>query len=238
MLIDVLVLPQLGTDRNLVNERIVALDVLRATSTIVTALYNGATEVIPVQEYDEALNLVRSLGRNSCLLGGERKGLKIEGFDLGNSPLEYTREQVEDKKIILCTTNGTKMIKAFQNASELLIGSYLNMGRLVEYLTEEPQDTTIVCSGREGALCLEDLACAGMIIRLATEFVKTDLTDAAKVALFTAKQNSRENLVNFISQTEHGNYLKSIGMGEDLKVCTALNSAPILPRFYKGKISL
>jgi 2-phosphosulfolactate phosphatase len=237
LLIDVLVLPQLGNNRDLVNKRIVALDVLRATSTIVTALYNGATEVIPVQEYDEALNLVRSLGRNGCLLGGERKGLKIEGFDLGNSPLEYTREQVEDKKIILCTTNGTKTIKAFQNVSEVLIGSYLNMGRLVEYLIEEPQDTTIVCSGREGALCLEDLACAGMIIRLATELVKADLTDAAKVALFTAKQNSRVNLVKFISQTEHGNYLKSIGMEEDLKVCTALNSAPIIPRFHEGKIS-
>lgn len=238
MLIDVLVLPQLGNNRDLVNKRIVALDVLRATSTIVTALYNGATEIIPVQEYDEAFNLVRSIGRNVCLLGGERKGLKIEGFDLGNSPLEYTREQVENKKIILCTTNGTKAIKAFQNAPEVLIGSYLNMGRLVDYLTAEPQDTTIVCSGREGALCLEDLACAGMIIRLATERVKADLTDAAKVALYTVKQNSRINLVKFISQTEHGNYLKSIGMEEDLKFCAALNSAPIIPRFREGKISI
>lgn len=238
MLIDVLVLPQLGNNRELVNKRIVALDVLRATSTIVTALYNGVTEVIPVQEYDEALNLVRSIGRNFCLLGGERKGLKIEGFDLGNSPLEYTREQVEGKKIILCTTNGTKAIRAFQNAAEVLIGSYLNMNKLVDYLAKDPQDTTIVCSGRENNLCLEDLACAGMIIRLITEVIAADLTDAAKVALFTAKQNSRVSLVNFISQTEHGSYLKSIGMGEDLKVCTALNSAPIIPRFQGGRIYL
>ena len=236
MLIDVLVLPQLGNSRELVNKRIVALDVLRATSTIVTALYNGATEVIPVQEYDEALNLVRSIGRNICLLGGERKGLKIEGFDFGNSPMEYTREQVEGKKIILCTTNGTKTIRTFQNVGEVLVGSYLNMERLVDYLIKDPQDTTIVCSGREGVLCLEDLACAGMIVRLVTEAVEADLTDAAKVAIYTAKQNSRISLVKFINQTEHGSYLNSIGMGEDLKFCTKLNSAPIIPRFKEGRI--
>lgn len=236
MLIDVLVLPQLGKDRELVNKRIVVLDVLRATSTIVTALYNGATEVIPVQEYDEALNLVRSIGRNICLLGGERKGLKIEGFDLGNSPLEYTREQVDGKKIILCTTNGTKTIKTFRNGGEVLIGSYLNMERLVAYLIKDPQDTTLVCSGREGVLCLEDLACAGMIAQLVAGVVEAELTDAAQVAIFSAKQNSNESLVKFTSQTEHGRYLNSIGMGEDLNFCTTLNSAPIIPRFKEGRI--
>lgn len=238
MLIDVLVLPHLGNNRDQVNKRIVALDILRATSTIVTALGNGATEVIPVQEYDEALNLVKSIGRNICLLGGERKGFKIEGFDLGNSPLEYTRERVFGKKIILCTTNGTKAIKAFKGAAEVLIGSYLNMNQLVDYLTKNSQDTILVCSGREGNFCLEDLACAGMITRLVSEIVAVDLTDAAKVALFTAKQNARVSLEKFISGTEHGQYLKEIGMGEDIKVCTALNSVPILPRLQDGKISL
>lgn len=236
MLIDVLVLPQFGNDREFVNKRIVVFDVLRATSTIVTALYNGATEVIPVQEPDEALNLVSSIGRKTCLLGGERKGIKIEGFNLGNSPLEYTKEQVDGKKIILCTTNGTKTIRLFQNAAEVLIGSYLNMERLVAYLIKNPQDTTLVCSGREGVLCLEDLACAGMIIRLVTEVVEAELTDAAKVALFTAEHNIGVSLVKFISQTEHGRYLDSIGMGEDLQFCTALNSAPIIPRFKEGRI--
>lgn len=238
MLIDVLVLPQLGNNRDQVNKRIVVLDILRATSTIVTALSNGATEVIPVQEYDEALNLVKNIGRNICLLGGEQKGYKIEGFDLGNSPLEYTRERVGDKKVIFCTTNGTKAIKTFQGAAEVLIGSYLNMNQLVDYLTKNIQDTILVCSGREGKLSLEDLACAGMIARLVTEAVAADLTDAAKVALFTAKQNGRISLEKFISGTEHGRYLKEIGMEADFKVCTSLNSAPILPRFEGGKICL
>lgn len=238
MLIDVLVLPQLGNNRDHVNKRIVVLDILRATSTIVTALNNGAAEVIPVQEYEEALNLVNSIGHNICLLGGERKGFKIEGFDLGNSPLEYTEEQVKDKKVILYTTNGTKAIKGFQNAAEVLIGSYLNIQILVDYLIENIQDTVLVCSGREGALCLEDLACAGMITRLVSEAVTVELTDAAKVALFITKQNSRVRLEKFISSTEHGQYLKEIGMEADLKFCTVVNSAPILPRFQGGKISL
>lgn len=236
MQIDVLITPQLSNNRDQVNKRIVVLDILRATSTIVTALNNGAIEVIPVQEYDEAMNLVKSIGRNFCLLGGERKGFKIEGFDLGNSPLEYTRERVEDKKIILCTTNGTKAIKAFQNGMEVLIGSYLNLDSLVSYLIKDDQDITLVCSGQDGSLCLEDLACAGMIARKVTEANPGDLTDAAKLAIFTAKQQGKASLERFISNTEHGLELKAIGMGGDIKACTALNSAPILPRFEGGRI--
>lgn len=239
MLIDILVTPQLHNDRDLVNKRIVALDVLRATSTIVTALNNGATEVIPVQEYDDVMDLVNSIGRNICLLGGERKGYKIEGFDLGNSPLEYTRERVEGKKIILSTTNGTRAIKAFsQNGTEVLIGSYLNIDHLVSYLTKSNQDITLVCSGQDGNLCLEDLACAGMIVRMVCEAVSAELTDAAQVGIFAAIQQERDGLEKFIGKTEHGLALKKIGMGEDIKVCAALNSAPILPRFEGGRIHL
>lgn len=238
MLIDVLVTPQLSNNRDHGTKRIVVLDILRATSTIVTALNNGATEVIPVQEYDEVFNLVRSLGRGNCLLGGERKGFKVEGFDLGNSPLEYTRELVEGKKIILCTTNGTKAIKAFQNGMEVLIGSYLNLEHLVGYLTRNAQDITLVCSGREGNLCMEDLACAGMIAQMVAEAVPADLTDAAKVAINTAKQQGSASLEKFIGSAEHGLLLKEIGMGRDIKACTALNSAPILPRFEGGRIHI
>ncbi|NLY75715.1 MAG: 2-phosphosulfolactate phosphatase [Firmicutes bacterium] len=238
MLIDVLILPQLGNHRELSNKRIVALDVLRATSTIVTALSNGAAEVIPVGEYDEALLLVRSIGRSICLLGGERKGYKIEGFDLGNSPREYTGEKVGGKKIILCTTNGTKAIKAFAGAAEVLIGSYLNINRIVECLLQNRMDTTLVCSGREGKLSLEDLACAGMIARSVSEAGAAELTDAAKAAVFTAKQIRKGGLTKFVSETEHGRYLKKIGMESDLKACTAIDSVPVLPRFQDGRIIL
>ena len=238
MLIDVLVTPLLGNNCDHSNKRIVVLDILRATSTIVTALNNGAMEVIPVQEYDEVFNLVRSLGRSICLLGGERKGLKIEGFDLGNSPLEYTRGVVEGKKIIFCTTNGTKAIKALQNGLEVLIGSYLNVEHLVGYLTRNTQDITLVCSGREGNLCMEDLACAGMIAQMVSTAVPADLTDAAKVAIYTAKLQGSDSLEKFISSVEHALLLKEIGMGRDINACTALNSAPILPRFEGGRIHI
>lgn len=236
MLLDVLVLPQLR-NRDQV-KRFVVLDILRATSTIVTALNNGATEIIPVQENEEALNLVRNIGRNICLLGGEWKGYKIEGFDLGNSPLEYTRERVSDKKVVLCTSNGTKAIKGIQSGAEVLIGSYLNMNQLVDYLVKNIQDTTLVCSGSDGNLSLEDLACAGMVIRLVTKAIEVDLTDSAKVALFIAKQSEKTSLEKFVSETEHGRYLIENGMSQDLKVCTALNSTPVLPRFEGGRIHI
>ncbi|HEX3048349.1 MAG TPA: 2-phosphosulfolactate phosphatase [Bacillota bacterium] len=236
MLLDVLVLPQLR-NRDQV-KRFVVFDILRATSTIVTALNNGATEIIPVQENEEALNLVRSIGRNICLLGGEWKGYKIEGFDLGNSPLEYIRERVSDKKVVLCTSNGTKAIKGVQSGAEVLIGSYLNMNQLVDYLVKNIQDTALICSGRDENLSLEDLACAGMVTRLVTEAIEVDLTDSAKVALFIAKQSEKTSLEKLVSETEHGRYLMENGMGQDLKVCTALNSTPVLPRFEGGRIHI
>jgi 2-phosphosulfolactate phosphatase len=161
---DVLLVP--GNNLNLTAKKVVVIDVLRATSTIVTALGNKALEIIPVIEPSEVIDLIKKLGPGECLTGGERKGLKIEGFDMGNSPAEYKKERVEGKKIIISTTNGTKAIKSTQGAAEVYIGSFLNVRAVVDHLREGDQDIIIICSGRDQNLCLEDLACAGMMIQL------------------------------------------------------------------------
>jgi len=238
MQIEVLIIPQVSGNWEMFEKRVVVLDVLRATSTIVTALGNKALEVIPTIETDEAIELARRLGNSECVTGGERKGLKITGFDLGNSPLEYTPAKVAGKKVILSTTNGTRAIKSTQGASEVLIASFLNLQVVVDYLKETNQDTLVICSGRNNYLSLEDLACAGMIIeKLQNEVLIDQETDATKLAHYVWK-NAQNDLEGFICSTQHGSYLKEIGMEADLMACIAFDKIPILPRYQNGKISL
>ncbi|HBE81027.1 MAG TPA: 2-phosphosulfolactate phosphatase, partial [Firmicutes bacterium] len=164
-LVRVDVLPVPDSNVNLVDKKVVVIDVLRATSTIVTALGNKASEIIPAIEPAEVVDLVRVIGSKECLTGGERKGLKIEGFDLGNSPAEYTEERISGKRLILCTTNGTKAIKSAQGAAEVWIGSFLNIGAVTDRLQDSTRDIVLICSGRDHSLCLEDMACAGAMIQ-------------------------------------------------------------------------
>jgi 2-phosphosulfolactate phosphatase len=234
--IDVLVLPATNIV-NLCDKKVVVIDVLRATSTIVTALGNKASEVIPAIEPVEVADLVRNIGPRECITGGERKGLKIEGFDLGNSPAEYTEERVKGKKVVLCTTNGTKAIKWAQGAAEVYIGSFLNIQVLMDHLWGSAQDLILICSGREQNLCLEDLAFAGMMIQLLQDRGKNGLTDGAKLAQYVWEK-AAPNPEQFIKQTQHGRYLSEIGMEHDIRECLIFNKYPILPRYFNGKISL
>lgn len=238
MKIDVFAYPPFGIPVTLSDKTVVVLDILRATSTIVTALAQGAIEVIPVSEPSEAVNLVKGLGSERCLKGGERKGLKIEGFDLGNSPMEYTAERVDGKKIILTTTNGTKAIKWAQSANEILIGSYLNLQAVVDYLSNSIRDIVIICSGRDNNLGLEDLACAGDLVRRLKQISGSTLTDSARVAEYVAEQADAAGLLSFLQETDHGRYLAEIGMENDIAACAAVNQYPVIPRFDGGKITL
>ena len=231
--VDVILVP--AGNANLTDKKVVVMDVLRATSTIVTALGNKALEIIPVVEPVEVADLVRAIGPKECLAGGERKGLKIEGFDLGNSPAEYTEERVRGKKLILCTTNGTKAIKSAQGAAEVCIVSFLNIAVIVDYLRDSSQDIVLICSGRDQSLCLEDLACAGMMVQSLQ--ANAQLTDAAKLALYVWEK-AGPDLEGFVKQTQHGRYLQEIGMAEDIGRCLTFNKYPIIPKYKNGKISL
>jgi 2-phosphosulfolactate phosphatase len=235
--VDVWVAPSNNSNVNSANKTVVVIDVLRATSTIVTALGNKALEVIPVIEPVEVADLVKKIGPRDCLTGGERKGLKIEGFDLGNSPAEYIEERVQGKKLILCTTNGTKAIKLTQGAAEVYIGSFLNIQFLTDHLLGSSQDLILICSGRDQNVSLEDLACAGMMIHLLQDGAQNILTDAAELAQYVWEK-AGPSLEDFVKQTQHGRYLKEIGMAEDIGRCLTVNKYPIIPKYSNGKISL
>lgn len=238
MLIDVILLPALAGIKPLPGQIAIILDILRATSTMVTALGNHAKQVIPVSEPETAFELQRKIGAGQCILGGERKGYKITGFDLGNSPAEYMEAKVSGKTVILCTSNGTKAALWAKEAREVIIGSFLNMGAICDYIQSKGPDAacdiSIVCSGREGHFSLEDFTGAGMIVSLAGS--DYELTDTAKVARYAYEKARESGLTSFVGQAEHGRYLKEIGMESDIALCTELNKYPILPRMADGII--
>lgn len=240
MRIEVLPYPGNQPNREQSDKTFVVLDILRATSTIVTALANGATEVIPVADPSEAIQLAKNLGEDQCLTGGERGGLPIPGLNLGNSPLEYTREVVGGKKAALCTTNGTVAIRWSQSGKRVLIGSFLNLPAVVEALRQE-DDVLLVCSGRNGSLALEDFVCAGMIVhRLVTLFgkkKKLSLSDSAVLSrLAYQNMEKTKGLPEGLAETAHGKDLTELGLGEDILYCAQVGLYDVVPVYESGRV--
>lgn len=211
-------------EEELCNKLVVIIDVLRATSVITTALNNGAKAVIAKIEVEEALALKNEMS----LLCGERKALKIEGFDLTNSPLDYKREIVEDKIIILTTTNGTKTIHRSLCAHKIIIGCMLNGKAVASYITKQNKDVVIVCAGTYGKFSLDDYICAGKIIYDVIKKSSIDLDDFAATAYMSYRDN-KEAVIAFVSMASHYKYLISIGLQDDVKYCFTEDITHIVP---------
>ncbi|MCL5021385.1 MAG: 2-phosphosulfolactate phosphatase [Bacteroidetes bacterium] len=207
---------------------VIIIDVLRATTTICTALRNGAREVIPTPDLESATKISSNLSSESRLLGGERQGKKIDGFDLGNSPAEYTPEKVTAKSIIFTTTNGAGAIYKCRYASTALIASFVNISAIVQTIVEIGGTWTILCSGRQGAFSIEDATCAGMIISKVKELTDVDTEDAGLTTLVLYK-NSKRSILGMLKKSIHGMYLISIGFEDDLKLCSDVDSVPVVP---------
>ena len=210
---------------------VIVIDVLRATTVITTAISNGARDVIPVLEIEDALQLKKNLE----LLGGERKGLKIDGFDLSNSPLEYTREIVLGKTVVMTTTNGTRAIHKSLDADRIFIGSVINGRAAAKRAVAENKDIVIVCAGTYGKFSLDDFICAGKIIYHAYNTGKYDLEDFAATA-FMAYRDNKQDLIGYVKMASHYNYLVSIGLEEDVKYCFTEDLVEVVPEFVNGKI--
>jgi 2-phosphosulfolactate phosphatase len=205
----------------------VVVDVLRATSTLTTALSRGARAVYPSASTEDALRLAQSLGREDTLLCGERKGLRIEGYDLGNSPTEYTPEVVEGKRLIMNTTNGTRALLAAEDADAVLAMSFLNVGA-VAAAVRDAERVVVVCAGREGAFALEDAVCAGLLLRrLREEGEELAAGDGARAALELA--GAFEPTEAFLASTLAGKALVEAGLGDDLAWCAGLDTLDLVP---------
>ncbi len=207
----------------------VVIDVLRASSTIVAALAAGANRVAPVETVAECRELARRLRRSGVVLGGERNALRIPGYDLGNSPLEYTPEAVSERTVVLTTTNGTQAVARAIEADSIVIASLNNAAAVVAWLVRRNQDVTVICSGTEGRISLDDLYCGGMLIsRLFEPHFVGDIGDGARMAMewFVANAEAADSVIR---SCYHGRRLIDQGFGDDVGYCAEVDTIDIVP---------
>lgn len=211
---------------------VVVVDVVRATTTIVEALANGARGVYPTASTEDAVRLASSLGREDTLLCGERRGRKVEGFDLGNSPREFTSAAIEDKRLVMSTTNGTRALALGQEGSRLLTCAFTNLGAVASRVADE-DSLVVLCAGREGRFSMDDALCAGHLILRVSERVSEatsgahELNDAALAA--RALAGTCAPTAELLRTTAGGSALVAIGLEEDLELCAQVDRHRIVP---------
>jgi len=219
------------------NKTVVVVDVLRSSTSICTMLKAGAKGVIPTAGPGEAGEMWSKLGQENTVLAGEREGTRIENFQLGNSPLEFSRETVGGKNVVLCTTNGTGIFARVAKAGLIIAGGLVNVSTAAAAVAEAGNDTIIVCAGHEGGFSIEDTLCGGMLISLLkySHRCQLDLNDAASLALLFYEAN-RSNLKEAIGRGEHGRFLTEIGFGRDVEISAEVDSRPVLPVMRDGRL--
>ena len=215
----------------------VVIDVLRATSVITTALANGARSVIPLTTVEEAEQRFSACDTALTLKGGERNSVKIEGFDLGNSPLEYKLSVVGDKDIIFTTTNGTQALHSVQGAAETVLACFRNTTAVVDYLLRQQKDVVIVCSGTRGQFSLDDGLCAGRLVGLLKSKAKAELDDIS-ILLSNHYEKSKDNLFGALAECFHVKYLFGLGFYDDIKFCLQTDCVDVIPVYKDGKCCL
>jgi len=213
------------------DKNVVVIDVLRAGTSVAVALNNGARQIIPVNNVENAVRIASGMSAEVTLKAGERYAKTIEGFHLGNSPLEFTPTVVGGKTIIFLTTNGTVAVVKGKHARNLLMGAFVNLSRMVDFLADLREDVTVVCAGKENAFSMEDAVCAGRLLNRLSEKegIECSWNDAAVAAMSLDRLHGK-TLLKMLKNSDHGRYLTSIGFGSDLKVCAAVDSVPVLPR--------
>ncbi len=216
----------------------VVIDVLRATTTIVTALGNGADTVVPVLSPEEAFQVVADNPDRKFVLGGERKSVLIPGFHLSNSPLEYTASRVGGLPVLFTTTNGTRAIRRAATAEQVFIASFLNAPAVAKELATLGKDVAICCAGTHDQFSLEDTGCAGAILEfLGGPDVHLELNDMGYVAREIYRRFDGRT-VDLLHTSEHGQTLAKMGLQEDLLFCGQVGTTTLLPRFVEGQVTI
>ena len=252
-------LPALMNTSNLAGGTVVIIDILRASSTIITALSNGAKRVIPCGTPDEARQIREQSHADDVLLGGERGGVLIEGFDCGNSPTEYAPGRVAGKTIAFTTTNGTQALLKSAAAETILIGAFVNRHAVVDQLHTDQRPVHLVCAGTDGQITGEDVLFAGAVVEALQQIgAQTQsnaerwvLNDCARIAQGFWRQNVGENLQSdsdgklsakiesAMRTTRGGRNLCDLGYDDDIRLCSAvdcINRVPVLNR-ASGELS-
>ena len=239
MKLDVLLTPGELAPGEIADRTVVVLDILRATSTIVEALGAGARTLYPVGSIEEALRLANTLGRDEVLLAGERKALPIEGFDLGNSPLDFTRKRVGGKTIVMSTTNGTLALTAASGGSRVIVGAWLNFSAVVNDLVRSGAEPIFLCAGRERLFGLEDAVCAGQMAQAVLDAcpdVSWEMNDGALAALALGAHYA--DPAALFPRTAAGRGIREAELEPDLAFCARRDRHDIVPVLDDRQITL
>lgn len=215
---------------------VVVIDVFRAATTVATALSNGCRAIIPALTPDDARARAQEFPRGEVLLAGERGGEPIEGFDLGNSPLEYTPDRVARRVVILTTTNGTGALLKVSGAASTVVGALVNAKAIAQRAHDQRRTLTLACAGELGEPSLEDTVCAGVIIEaISRGGGLLELSDTAAIARAVAR-DYRHRLGDLPVESGWGRHLLGRGRDKDLAACLALDAWPIVPVFRNGRV--
>lgn len=204
---------------------VVVIDVLRATSAITTAMFNGVAKIIPIATVEEA----QAYKDNGYMVAAERNGEILAGFDLGNSPFGYMNAKVKGKIIAITTTNGTQAIEVAKGAKKVIIGSFLNLDVVVDFLKKEKKDVLFLCAGWKNKFNLEDSLFAGAVANeLVNKHNFKTLCDST-IAAMELYKIGKHDLNEFLANSSHRNRLAKLDLERDVKYCLTLNLCPVLP---------
>ena len=203
---------------------VVVIDVLRATSAMCTAFHHGVEKMIPVASLEEAA----SYKAQGFMVGAERNGIAIEGFDFGNSPYSYMSEKIKGKTVVISTTNGTQAIEAARKASRVVIGSFTNITALCNWLNTQNKNVLLLCSGWKNKFNLEDTLFAGAVAQRLFKNPNFKYGDAALSVSFLYQQ-AETNPYKFLRKSSHAERLAALGLKHDIKYCLSLDKTDIIP---------
>ncbi len=213
-------------------EIVVVIDVLRATSAICAAFDNGIKAIIPVPTVEEAWEYKQK----GFLAGAERKGQIVEGFDFGNSPFSFMKEEFRGQEVVLTTTNGTKSLDVAKDAEIVVVGSFLNLQALCEWLEKQDKNVLCLCSGWQDKFNLEDTICAGAISDYLLNTGKFTSDEDSSIAAKYLYLSAMDNYFGFLKSSSHRRRLKNLNLNEDIKYCLTPNQSKVIPILKDGKL--
>ena len=220
---------------SLQNATVVVIDVLRASSTIVAALESGVERIIPIADVETASRLVRPAERDKKLLAGERKCLRVPGFDLSNSPGEFTPARVRGKTLVLTTSNGTRAIATAAKAGRIVICALTNLPAVAAALRGE-SEIVVLCCGAEGTIAAEDLLCGGLLLNsLESTGAPEALPDAARIARDIA-EHAGSDIEAFMRRSDQGRKHVELGFESDVVFCSRVGVSSCVPEVREGVI--
>ena len=222
-------------DVQLFHSTAIVVDLLRASTCIIFAIKNGATQVIPTTDPGEAAAIAGRLGGRDCMLCGERGGLKLPGFNLGNSPLEYTQQAIGGKTVITSTTNGTNAIHSVRSARKLFIGAMANRSAVAQAALDADQDVIIQCAGTEGRFSADDVLAAGAIVDAMKKNGQIDQMNDLALCACRLYEDYCTGTFD-VDDIYHYRRLKKLGFQEDLNICFQQDTTDVVPVYRDGVI--